>query len=454
VRLAANIVLARLLAPHDFGTMSLVVVLLTGLSLLSDFGIRQAVIQNRRGEDLPFLDTAWTLQVARGALLWLTACALAAPFSAFYREETLFAVIPIVALTTLIHGFNSIGMLTASRRMLVKRIVTVEFAMQCVGSATMLVIASIWPTIWALVFGMLAGSITQLALSHLWIADRPSRFRLEPAALRDVFSLGKWIFLSTMLWFLASQSDRLIFGKLVPLDTLGIYSIAAALAVLPSELADRINSAVVFPAYSRVLQSGGDFRKAFNSVRRPLVAVGLAGLSMLSLLAPALIGLLYDDRYADAAWMLQLLLIGAAFRMMESATGSAVLAAGNARKAAIGHLAKVLIMPALIAAGFFALGFPGAVLGYSLSEIARYVVSALAVRAMGLSVVSRDALLLALAATVAIVGHFASGALAARGLIVPLAYAIVAAIACMIWATALAAVPEVRSAIALRRLAT
>src|SRR5690554_6229289 len=79
IRLVSNLILARLLFPEAFGLMALVMLLIVGLSLFSDIGIEQSIMRNPRGEERAFLDTAWTMQVARGWVLWLAAWAVALP---------------------------------------------------------------------------------------------------------------------------------------------------------------------------------------------------------------------------------------------------------------------------------------------------------------------------------------------------------------------------------------
>jgi len=71
MRFASNLILARLLFPEAFGLMAL----MTGLTMLSDTGVPQSIMQNKRGEDPDFLNTAWTLNLMRGVVLWLIACA-------------------------------------------------------------------------------------------------------------------------------------------------------------------------------------------------------------------------------------------------------------------------------------------------------------------------------------------------------------------------------------------
>src|ERR1700692_4590358 len=79
LRLATNVVLARLLAPDIFGTMLIVNSLKTGIELISDIGIGQNVIQNKNAENPDFYDTAWSLQVIRSFLLWIAFSAAAIP---------------------------------------------------------------------------------------------------------------------------------------------------------------------------------------------------------------------------------------------------------------------------------------------------------------------------------------------------------------------------------------
>ena len=87
LRFAGNLILTRLLFPEAFGAMALVQSVLTGLTLLSDLGISQAIVQNARGHTAAFLNTAWTVQVIRGVLIWVATCALALPVATFYHNQ-------------------------------------------------------------------------------------------------------------------------------------------------------------------------------------------------------------------------------------------------------------------------------------------------------------------------------------------------------------------------------
>jgi O-antigen/teichoic acid export membrane protein len=86
MRLASNLVLTRLLFPEAFGMMALVSVFIVGLTMFSDVGVGPSILQHRRGDDRDFLNTAWTVQVIRGGILWIMTLALALRISMTSRS--------------------------------------------------------------------------------------------------------------------------------------------------------------------------------------------------------------------------------------------------------------------------------------------------------------------------------------------------------------------------------
>jgi len=88
----------------------------------------------------------------------------------------------------------------------------------------MVVVALVTRSIWALVLGGIVTGATRLVLSHAFLPGSADRFYWDAASVRALLRFGRWIFTSTLLTFAAMQSDRLIFGKLVTMSELGVYS--------------------------------------------------------------------------------------------------------------------------------------------------------------------------------------------------------------------------------------
>jgi O-antigen/teichoic acid export membrane protein len=415
IRLGSNLVITRLLFPEAFGLMAIVNAFLTGLAMFSDLGLAPSIVQSSRGDDPKFLDTAWSLQIARGIALWILACAIAWPAAAFYDQSALMTLLPAAGISVVITGLNSTSLLRLRRHLAVAKITLVQLAGQVSAVAVMLSWALIHPTVWALVAGGLASASVKLVLSHTVVALRRDRLRWDRGAAHDLFHFGKWIFASTVLAFLVGQSDRLIFGKVAPIAMLGVYSIAQIFAGLPSGIAHRIANTVVFPAFSRKGESGEGFRSAYLRARRPLLAVG--GLVTASLVAsgPPLIETLYDPRYVEAGWILQLLAMEAWIRILEVPTGSALLALGLPRWLAMGNAFKLGGMLTLLPLGYWLHGFPGAIAGLVTTEALRYAACAMGVRRQGLPAAAADLVVTLLLAVAAGCGWFASLAIEGSG---------------------------------------
>ncbi|MEG4800014.1 oligosaccharide flippase family protein [Microcoleus sp. ARI1-B5] len=233
LRLGTNPILTRLLVPEMFGLMSLVYVFITAVHLFSDLGIGTSVIQNKRGEEPDFLNTAWTLQVCRGVILWFCTLLLAWAIAQLYQQPQFLWLIPVVGLGTAISGFNSTSVFTLNRNMAFGKLAIFELSGQSIGIVVMIVWAWLSPTIWAILMGSFASQILQLVWSHYWNCGSPNRFILNQEVVREILSFGKWIFVSTALTFFAEQADRLILGKLLTLDVLGVYGVALTLADIP-----------------------------------------------------------------------------------------------------------------------------------------------------------------------------------------------------------------------------
>lgn len=384
LRVAGNLVLTRLLLPEAFGLMALVHALQQGLQLFSDVGIGPSIIQGRRGDDPDFLNTAWTVQVLRGLLLTCVAMAIAGPFARFYDEPLLLWVLMVSATTALIGGFNSTRLFSMYRHVNLARVSGIEVGSQAAGLATILAWAWFDCSIWALVAGGVAGSVVRLVLSHTVLPGMSNRLRWDRIALAQLLHFGRWIFFSTVLTFLVGQSDRLVFGKLVPLAMLGVYSVGAMIAAMPAVLLGRMASSVFFPVYSRVRESGQDLRQVFVRVRRPVLL--LAGWSIAGLAGggAAAVRLLYDQRYDQAGWIVQFLALAGWFTVLESTNSAVLLARGEAHWTAASGSAKLIGMLLLIPAGYALAGFRGAVAGLAASEVLKYGVSAFAVTRAGL----------------------------------------------------------------------
>lgn len=389
MRMGGQIVLTRLIPQEAFGLMAIVYTFRGAIDLFSDIGVGPSIIQNERGDDPRFLDTAFTIQFGRGVGLWLFTCACALPMAAFYGHRELTVLIPVASVSAVIAGSRSTKAYLAERHLDLGRLTLIEMLAQ-VGALAVMVAYALWsPSVWALVWGGLMGAIVDVGLGHALMRGYSGKFGIEKAALRALAHFGKWVFLSTVLTFAVNEADRLVFGKMVSLAELGVYNVALTIASIPVAAMHSLAQKVIFPLFSRV-QQGEQLAKVFGQARRLHLVLSGWALSGFIGGGPAAIGLIYDDRYSNGGWMLQLLAVGAWLATPEATNSSASLAAGQPRWVAAGNFAKLLGMLTLIPLGYYWKGFPGALIAYSASEVFRYAASTAGVYRRGLRTVRQD----------------------------------------------------------------
>jgi O-antigen/teichoic acid export membrane protein len=389
-RLASNLVLAKLLAPEDFGVVAIVSSILAGLQMFSDIGIVPSIVRSTRGEESIFLDTAFTLQAARGFALFLIACVAAWPVSLAYGSDLLY-LLPVSAVTALLNGLSSSRIAVAARHMDQRRLAFLELASFAIQLCTTLAWAVVDASAWAIVAGWIAGALTKSILSHHCLGHWADRFRLDPSALRELLVFGRWVFVSTCIAFLALQSDRLLLGKLMDLSSLGLYSIALSLIALPRDLVSKLASAIQFAALSRCIrESPEDFEQTLLRSHRVLLTLSLWMIVTISYYSQAFFAVLYDARYQSAPGILKFLAVPVFVNCVSQASAFGLLALGDSRSLARADIARVVTLVPACITGAVHFGLVGFIAGLAVSSLTGYLFQSQSVRSHKVRVLRSD----------------------------------------------------------------
>jgi O-antigen/teichoic acid export membrane protein len=332
IRLASNLILTRILFPEAFGLMALVQVFVAGLKMFSDTGVRTSIMRSERGEDPDFLNTAWTVQLIRGVLLWLLCCAIAIPAAALYDAPMLAQLLPIVGLSNIVAGLTTTNIATANRKLILGRTTVIDLSMQLFGTVIMVCLAYALQSIWALVIGGLISSTAAMLMQHRMVPGIRNRLHLEPDAFWELFHFGKFLFLSTAVTFVITQGDKAVLGAYITPGELGVYAIGAYLGTIPVMLVSEMNNKLVFPLYRMrpVAESADNRRKVFR-VKRFVIAASLVLTIFMSYGGIALVDLLYDDRYALAGPIVVVMGLTLVQRIVMTPYGAVLNVAGDSR---------------------------------------------------------------------------------------------------------------------------
>lgn len=373
LRLASNLILTRLLFPEAFGLMALVAMVLIGVKLFSDIGISVSIVQNPRGDDADFLDTAWTLGVIRGfglgAVIWLAA----GPVAGFYGQPDLALYLPLAGLSLVIAGFEPTTIETAQRHLLVGRVTVLDMVGQVAGIVIMVTLALALRSVLALVLGSIAQAAVRLALMWWLLPGHRNRLRWERAASAELIGFGKWVFLSTAFWFLSSQGDRAVLGKFLTLPALGVYNIGQSLATVPYQVALGLSQRLMIPVYrDKPAQESARNRRRQRQLRLVLTGGTLSLIVIVAYAGPWLIGVMYDARYAMAGQIVTLLSCALVPVAIAMTYDQAALAAGDSR-AFFGYTAaRAAVQTALMLVGVMYFGAIGAIGAIAVAAVLVY----------------------------------------------------------------------------------
>lgn len=322
IRFASNLLLTRLLAPDMFGVMAIAMIIITGLGMFSDVGLDQSIIRSTRGHDVRFLNTVWVIQIFRSILIWLFVVVAVlllmlltqhdlVSASSVYGNPSLRPVLLVLSVTALISGLSSTKIATSGRSLFVRNVVQMEVGSQAAGLCGVIAWLFFDRSVWALVFGAIVTSATRTLMSHLWLPGQANRWHWDRSAASEIFSFGKWIFLTSIAGFLLGNSDRLILGGLIDARTLGVYSIAVTIFALLEQILTRVIASAVFPALSEFARNRrSELKKAYSKFYMTIALAAYFCFGVLVLSSKTVIGVLYDARYSDAGWMLGVLSIG------------------------------------------------------------------------------------------------------------------------------------------------
>ena len=380
LRLASNLLLTRLLVPEMFGLMSIATTFATIVGMMSDIGLRPAVVRSARGDDKTFLDTAWTIQVVQGFVLWggsiIAALGLyvASDWGLVSSHSTYAApILPLLIAVTgfsgVVGGLSSTLALTAIRNFQLRPVFLLDFLGQIFGLTIMVTLGWLTRSIWALVFGSMASVAFSAVLSHIWMRGPRNGVRWEPAAVREIFAYGKWLALSSAVTVFASNGDRLMLAAYASATLLGLYSIALSLVGALDSILGQLFDKVMLPAFSEVARNNPQgVPAAYFRLRWRIDPVILVVSGLLFGGAHTLIGILYDSRYAEAGQMLQVLSLGMIVSRY-TLVQQVYLAIGQTRYFVPLNVVRLISTFSLIPLGYYLGGFTGSLVAISFRNV-------------------------------------------------------------------------------------
>ena len=390
-RLAGNLIMTRLLYPEAFGLMMIVALVQTALGMLSDAGVRDAFIVKSRGREVAFVNTAWVIMIVRGTGLLIITLLLAWPISLFYEQDILMWLIAINGFSPFIEGFSNPNRFIYERDIRQLQVVSVDLLSQSLMLIIGVSILYIYPSIWVLAFFSVVGAIIKCALSYKVFQGPLPKFQVDKDVFKEIYNIGKWIVLATALTFFANQGDRVLVSKLLTIEQLGVFSVAIVLAKVIETIASTAANKLLLPVYAAIDYSGsGDLDRKARKIKFGFAGLFIPPVLFLCVFGGWLIEFMYDDRYINAGWMLQIMAAGSFFAAFTSSLSPVIIGKGNPKAHLYLYVVKVAIYFTVLLYANYYFGLLGIVVGIAIAPVFIYFVYSAYVMRYGIFAMKYD----------------------------------------------------------------
>lgn len=253
VSLVVSIILARLLSPSEYGTISLVMVFITIANVFVSSGFGQALIQKKDADSLDFSSVFYFSLFFTG-IIYVCLFFLAKPISNFYNMPILVPVLRVLAISVPIMGINSVQQAYVARKMQFKLFFYATFIGTLISAIVGIVLAYSGFGVWALVAQSLTNNVIDTIILQITINWRLTReFSFERIAL--LLSYGWKLLLQSLILQFYSSLRSLLIGKFYTTEDLSIYTKGNQFPELISSNIDTGINTALFPVMSKAQDS-------------------------------------------------------------------------------------------------------------------------------------------------------------------------------------------------------
>lgn len=321
------LILARILAPDDFGVIAATMIMVGLLEILFNFSFDINIIQKKEVTSTT-LNSAWTCKLLSGLVLTLLLFFGSHAIALYFADPRLVQVVQAIALLPLLKSAKNIGFVLYRKELDLKS----EFKLDAYAKAVSFVVTvslALWmQSYWALLLGIYSNVVAKLVLSF-WMHPYRPWFCLREA--RELFSFSKWLLLRNVTVYFNTNAPALMIGRLSTPEQLGFYSISYEVSNLPTTELLYPLSRAAYPGYVKLNEKPAELSRFFLRMSRLIVLVVAPVSFGLAAVSEQLVAVLLGSQWMSAAPLLGLLAIYGFVRAGSQNVESIFVALGRPR---------------------------------------------------------------------------------------------------------------------------
>ena len=347
--LLATAILARLLAPAQFGVVGLALVFIGIADVVSDAGVAQALIYMPASRRLN--DAAFICSGAFGLLLAAIGALTAPAVAHLFSTPEVVPLFRALSLALFIGSLASVPEAILIKELQFRRSVLANLS-RAATSGVVSVVLAIWGAgAWSLVIGQLS-SVVVYNIVIWWLCDYKinwASFTPGWADCKALFGYGLPTAMAMVLSKLAFDVDYIIIGALLTAKALGYYSLAFRIPEMAIINVFFVLATVSFPIYTRASKNKTRLAAGYLTSLRLQSAFGLAGAALIAASAPMLISTLFGDKWAKSVVPLIALALYAGLRSLSAGAVEVYKALGKPRLGMYTSILRLIVLiPALL----------------------------------------------------------------------------------------------------------
>lgn len=369
----ANIILARLLTPYDFGCIGMLSIFMMVATSLIDGGLGAAIIQKKNPSQEDY-STVFYLNIILSIIMYALVYVCAPFISEFYHIPELRNVLRVLGCVLIINAISAIQV-SRFRKLLEFRKLSIIYLLSILISSICSIIAAfLGYGVWSLVILQIVNSVISTILLCIYGRWSPS-FVFAKNSVKQLFGFGSFLMMSNLINNICNNIQGLIIGRLFSPAIMGYYSQAKKLEEIPSTSISQIIDSVSYPILS---ECQNDKEQLIAILRKFISIISFITVPLMLLLiviGKPLIVLIFSSKWIPSVPYFQILCIAGLAICMQSVNYNVIAAIGRSKILFKWTIIKRSIGIAVIMIGAL-FGIYGIIIGTTLSSWILYLCNA------------------------------------------------------------------------------
>jgi lipopolysaccharide exporter len=365
IGLVSTSILARILTPADFGLFALAYAFSTGISATATLQIDLILLREREIDEQSY-STGFTISVIKSTVTAIIVILLAHTASEFFRDPRLLAMIYCFAFCLFMEGFENVGIVEFRKKFQFEQEFLLFAVPRCISVILSIILAIVFRNYWAMIIGGISFRVSRTFLSYVLHPFRP-RFTL--VKWRRFWRFSLWMWATGLASFIRDRADTFVVGRMMNTSSLGLFSAAFEIALLPiTEILEPLGR-VLFPGLSAVYHSGTEMGEAVARSIGAILFLLLPAAIGVSLVAAPIIFVTLGPAWMAGYPLIQIIAPCAIWSIFASVSSSAFVVLGNPRIVTIGTVGLSILRPPLLIIGLTSSGLKGVAAAIVLSYL-------------------------------------------------------------------------------------